>query len=235
MYKNLVRILLICSSILLLVGCGRIDSNIEIGNDIKGKWESVVEVNDAKTNGELISMYVDSLQKPSYTDNKVSRSKEEVEELQNYADEFIKVEPLDEEGKVLSDKDESVTSKYWKVTAVFKNEEDLLKTYKIIYGAPQEQSAINVIFPYGDSSEQYMFYMGPSYGTTVITVDGEIDNSVSGTGDIKDHTITFSKGEEIRFVFTKGNHVVRNIMIGIAMMITIVLAVIIYKRRGKML
>ena len=230
---NVLRVLILCCSLLMLTGCSTIDSNIEVGNDFKGKWEAVVDVGAVKNKDDLLSSYYKILSKSTTSTDIMPRSEEEIEEFQSYADKFIKVEPLDENGKVIVDKDGTATSNRWKVTAAFQNEEDLLKTYRIIYGPYNEKSANNVIFPYGDSTEQYMFYMGPSYGTTSITVDGEIDNTISGTGMIKDHTITFTKGEEIRFVFTKGSHIFRNITIGIIVMVIIIGAAVIYKRRGK--
>ena len=152
--------------------------------------------------------------------------------LKEFADKHIKLEAVDPTGKEISDKDGTVRSGNWKITAKFDDDKELTKTYRIIYGALGSTPAENVIFPYGDESNEYMFYMGKSFGTTKITVDGDIKKEFETDGVVKDDTITFVKDKEIRFVFTTASHFFRNTIIAIIVIGGAIGGFIVWKRRG---
>ena len=77
-----------------------------------------------------------------------------------------------------------------------------------------------------------MFYMGKSFGTTKITVDGDIKKEFETDGVVKDDMITFVKDKEIRFVFTTASHFFRNTIIAIIVIGGAIGGFIVWKRRG---
>lgn len=234
MHMRVLKMIFLCCFLVVLAGCGTIDSDIEIDNDFKGKWEATVDIGGEKSKEEIIQFFEKSLQTTAVNEEgKLLKETGEAEEIEAYANEFIKLEPLDANGRVISSKDDSVKSSTWRVTAIFQNEKELLNAYRIIYSWPKNDRAWNVIFPYGDSSEQYMFYMGKALGDTTITVRGDINKDMSNASEISGSTITFSKGEEVRFVFSKGTPIFRNVAIFVAIIGITAVGIVIYKRRGK--
>ena len=123
-------------------------------------------------------------------------------------------------------------SEYWKITASFSDESELTNSYRIIYGAIDKPVALHVIYPYGEENNAYMFFMGKSYGTTTITVDGDIKTDFKTDGVVNGNTITFEKDQSIRFVFLKASHTVRNVMIGVVVFGVVVGAYILWRKRG---
>ena len=235
------KLLGLACSLFVLAGCASMDSNIEVDNDFSGKWESQLQIPQPMSRVELESTLQDSLQKEAKgsvsikkLDNKETTDKIQKvqQELKEFADKHIKLVAVDPTGKEISDKDGTIKSDNWKITAKFDDDKELTKTYKIIYGALGNSSAKNVISPYGDESNEYMFYMGKSFGTTKITVDGDIKKDFETDGVIKDNTITFVKDKEIRFVFTKASHFFRNTMIAIVIIGGAIGGFIVWKRRG---
>ena len=77
-----------------------------------------------------------------------------------------------------------------------------------------------------------MFFMGKSYGTTTITVDGDIKTDFKTDGVVNGNTITFEKDKNIRFVFLKTSHTIRNVMIGVVILGVLVIAYILWRKRG---
>ena len=167
-------------------------------------------------------------------DDKENKEKIQIDQqaLKEFADKHIKLEAVDPTGKEINDRDGTVRSGNWKITAKFDDDKELTKTYRIIYGALGSTPAENVIFPYGDESNEYMFYMGKSFGTTKITVDGDIKKEFETDGVVKDDTITFVKDKEIRFVFTTASHFFRNTIIAIIVIGGAIGGFIVWKRRG---
>lgn len=235
------KLLGLACSLFVLSGCASMDSNIEVNNDFSGKWESQLQIPEPMNKVELESALQDSFQKGAKSSVPVGKlndkeTKDKIQkdqqELQEFADKHIKLEAVDPTGKEISNKDGTVKSGNWKITAKFEDDKELSKTYKIIYGALGSSSAENVIFPYGDENNEYMFYMGKSFGTTKITVDGDIKKDFETDGVIKGNTITFVKDKEIRFVFTKASHFFRNTMIAIVIIGGAIGGFIVWKRRG---
>ena len=228
------KMIFLCCFLVVLAGCGTINSDIEIDNDFKGKWEATVDIGGEKSKEEIEQIFEKTLQTTAVNEEgKLLKETGEAEEIKAYADEFIKLEPLDAKGKVISSKDDSVKSSTWRVTAIFQNEKELLNAYRIIYAGSKNDRPWNVIFPYGDSTEQYMFYMGKSLGETTITVPGDINKEMSNAAEISGSTITFSEGEEVRFVFSKGTPIFRNVAIFVAIIGLTAVGIVIYKWRGK--
>mgnify|MGYP000954571124 FL=1 len=123
-------------------------------------------------------------------------------------------------------------SEHWKITASFSDESELTNSYRIIYGAIDRPESLHVIYPYGEESNAYMFNMGRSYGTTTITVDGVIKTDFKTDGVVNGNTITFEKDKNIRFVFLKASHTIRNVMIGVVVFVVVVGAYILWRKRG---
>ena len=235
------KLLGLACSLFVLAGCASMDSNIEVDNDFSGQWESQLQIPEPMSKVELESALQDSLQKAAKSnvpvgklDDKETKDKiqKDQQELKEFADKHIKLAAVDPTGKEISDKDGTVRTGTWKITAKFEDNKELTKTYKIIYGALGSSSAQNIIFPYGDESNEYMFYMGKSFGTTKITVDGDIKKEFETEGVVKDNTITFVKDKEIRFVFTTASHFLRNTIIAIVIIGGAIGGFIVWKRRG---
>lgn len=235
------KLLGLACSLFVLAGCASLDSNIEVDNDFSGKWESQLQIPEPMSKVELESALQDSLQKEAKgsvpvgkLDDKETKEKiqKDQQALKEFADKHIKLEAVDPTGKEINDKDGTVRSGNWKITAKFDDDKELTKTYRIIYGALGSTPAENVIFPYGDESNEYMFYMGKSFGTTKITVDGDIKKEFETDGVVKDDTITFVKDKEIRFVFTTASHFFRNTIIAIIVIGGAIGGFIVWKRRG---
>ena len=235
------KLLGLACSLFVLAGCASLDSNIEVDNDFSGKWESQLQIPEPMSKVELESALQDSLQKEAkgsvpvgkLEDNDIpEKIQKDPQALKECADNHIKLEAVDPTGKEINDKDGTVRSGNWKITAKFDDDKELTKTYRIIYGALGSTPAENVIFPYGDESNEYMFYMGKSFGTTKITVDGDIKKEFETDGVVKDDTITFVKDKEIRFVFTTASHFFRNTIIAIIVIGGAIGGFIFWKRRG---
>lgn len=235
------KLLGLACSLFVLAGCASLDSNIEVDNDFSGKWESQLQIPEPMSKVELESALQDSLQKETKgsvpvgkLDDKKTKEKiqKDQQALKEFADKHIKLEAVDPTGKEINDKDGTVRSSNWKITAKFDDDKELTKTYRIIYGALGSTPAENVIFPYGDESNEYMFYMGKSFGITKITVDGDIKKEFETDGVVKDDTITFVKDKEIRFVFTIASHFFRNTIIAIIVIGGAIGGFIFWKRRG---
>ena len=137
MHMRVLKMIFLCCFLVVLAGCGTIDSDIEIDNDFKGKWEATVDIGGEKSKEEIIQFFEKSLQTTAVNEEgKLLKETGEAEEIESYANEFIKLEPLDANGRVISSKDDSVKSSTWRVTAIFQNEKELLNAYRIIYSWP---------------------------------------------------------------------------------------------------
>lgn len=75
--------------------------------------------------------------------------------------------------------------------------------------------------------------MGKSYGTTTITVDGDIKTDFKTDGVVNGNSITFEKDQNIRFVFLKVSHTVRNVMNGLVGVGVVLGAFMIWRKRGQ--
>ena len=152
--------------------------------------------------------------------------------MKQFSTKHIKVEPVDETGKILNHQADT-KSEYWKITASFSDESELTNNYRIIYGAIDKPEALHVIYPYGEENNAYMFNMGRSYGTTTITIDGDIKTDFKTDGVVNGNTITFEKDQNIRFVFLKASHTVRNVLIGLVVLGVVLGAYMIWRKRGR--
>ena len=152
--------------------------------------------------------------------------------MRQFSTKHIKVEPVDETGKILNYQADA-KSEYWKITASFSDESELTNSYRIIYGAIDRPEALHVIYPYGEENNAYMFNMGRSYGTTTVTVDGDIKIDFKTDGVVNGNTITFEKDQNIRFVFLKASHTVRNVLIGSVVLGVVLGAYMIWRKRGQ--
>ncbi len=224
--------------LLALTGCASMDSTIQVDSDFSGKWEAQLHVPEPLSKTDLEAGFDDSVSK-IMTDRKhvgddtfEEKQNQERESLKQFSAKHIKVEAIDEAGKVLNNQADA-KSEYWKITASFSDESELTNSYRIIYGAIDRPESLHVIYPYGEENNAYMFNMGRSYGTTAITVDGDIKTDFKTDGVVNGNTITFEKDKNIRFVFLKASHTVRNIVIGLVVISVVLGAYRTWRKRGR--
>ena len=213
------------------------DSTIQVDSDFSGKWEAQLHIPESLSKSDIESGFDGSLSK-IINDHKhigddsfEEKQNREKESLKQFSAKHIKLEAIDSNGTVLSNQVDA-RSEHWKITASFSDESELTNSYRIIYGAIDRPEALHVIYPYGEENNAYMFNMGRSYGTTTITVDGDIKTDFKTDGVVNGNTITFEKDKNIRFVFLKASHTIRNVMIGIVIFGVLVVAYILWRKRG---
>ena len=56
MHMRVLKMIFLCCFLVVLAGCGTIDSDIEIDNDFKGKWEATVDIGGEKSKEEIASI-----------------------------------------------------------------------------------------------------------------------------------------------------------------------------------
>lgn len=231
------KLLALGCALLALTGCASMDSTIQVDSDFSGKWEAQLHIPESLSKSDIESGFDGSLSK-IINDHKhigddsfEEKQNKEKESLKQFSAKHIKVEAVDEAGKALNNQTDA-KSEYWKITVSFSDESELTNSYRIIYGAIDKPEALHVIYPYGEENNAYMFFMGKSYGTTTITVDGDIKTDFKTDGVVNGNTITFEKDKNIRFVFLKASHTIRNVMIGIVIFGVLVVAYILWRKRG---
>lgn len=231
------KLLALGCALLALTGCASMDSTIQVDSDFSGKWEAQLHIPESLSKSDIESGFDGSLSK-IINDHKhigddsfEEKQNREKESLKQFSAKHIKLEAIDSNGTVLSNQVDA-RSEHWKITASFSDESELTNSYRIIYGAIDKPEALHVIYPYGEENNAYMFNMGRSYGTTTITVDGDIKTDFKTDGVVNGNTITFEKDKNIRFVFLKASHTIRNVMIGIVIFGVLVVAYILWRKRG---
>ena len=231
------KLLALGCALLALTGCASMDSTIQVDSDFSGKWEAQLHIPESLSKSDIESGFDGSLSK-IINDHKhigddsfEEKQNKEKESLKQFSAKHIKVVAVDEAGKALNNQTDA-KSEYWKITASFSDESELTNSYRIIYGAIDKPEALHVIYPYGEENNAYMFFMGKSYGTTTITVDGDIKTDFKTDGVVNGNSITFEKDQNIRFVFLKASHTIRNVMIGIVIFGVLVVAYILWRKRG---
>ena len=231
------KLLALGCALLALTGCASMDSTIQVDSDFSGKWEAQLHIPESLSKSDIESGFDGSLSK-IINDHKhigddsfEEKQNKEKESLKQFSAKHIKVEAVDEAGKALNNQTDA-KSEYWKITVSFSDESELTNSYRIIYGAIDKPEALHVIYSYGEENNAYMFFMGKSYGTTTITVDGDIKTDFKTDGVVNGNTITFEKDKNIRFVFLKASHTIRNVMIGIVIFGVLVVAYILWRKRG---
>ena len=231
------KLLALGCALLALTGCASMDSTIQVDSDFSGKWEAQLHIPESLSKSDIESGFDGSLSK-IINDHKhigddsfEEKQNREKESLKQFSAKHIKLEAIDSNGTVLSNQVDA-RSEHWKITASFSDESELTNSYRIIYGAIDRPEALHVIYPYGEESNAYMFNMGRSYGTTTITVDGDFKTDFKTDGIVNGNTITFEKDKNIRFVFLKASHTIRNVMIGIVIFGVLVVAYILWRKRG---
>ena len=231
------KLLALGCALLALTGCASMDSTIQVDSDFSGKWEAQLHIPQSLSKSDIESGFDDSVnkiindRKHIGDDSFEEKQTKEKESLKQFSAKHIKLEAIDSNGKALPNQVEE-KSGYWKITASFSDESELTNSYRIIYGAIDRPEALHVIYPYGEENNAYMFNMGRSYGTTTITVDGDIKTDFKTDGVVNGNTITFEKDKNIRFVFLKASHTIRNVMIGIVIFGVLVVAYILWRKRG---
>lgn len=236
------KLLALGCALLALTGCASMDSTIQVDSDFSGKWEAQIHIPQSLSKLDIESGFDDSVnkiindRKHIGDDSFEEKQNKEKEFLKQFSAKHIKLEAIDSNGKVLPNQVEA-KSEHWKITTSFSDESELTNSYRIIYGAIDRPESLHVIYPYGEESNAYMFNMGRSYGTTTITVDGDIKTDFKTDGVVNGNTITFEKDKNIRFVFLKASHTIRNVMIGVVIFAVLVVAVlvvayILWRKRG---
>ena len=232
------KLLALGCALLALTGCASMDSTIQVDSDFSGKWEAQLHVPEPLSKTDIEGGFDDSVSKIIQErkhigdDTFEEKQNKEKETLKQFSTKHIKVEPVDETGKILNHQADA-KSEYWKITASFSDESELTNSYRIIYGAIDKPEALHVIYPYGEENNAYMFNMGRSYGTTTITVDGDIKTDFKTDGVVNGNTITFEKDQNIRFVFLKASHTVRHVLIGLVVLGVVLGAYMIWRKRGR--
>ena len=56
------KMIFLCCFLVVLAGCGTINSDIEIDNDFKGKWEATVDIGGEKSKEEIEQIFEKTLQ-----------------------------------------------------------------------------------------------------------------------------------------------------------------------------
>ena len=231
------KLLALGCALLALTGCASMDSTIQVDSDFSGKWEAKLHIPEPLSKSDIEAGFDDGVSRISNDrkhigdDTFEEKQNKEKEALKQFGNKHIKMEAIDEAGKVLNHQSEA-KSEYWKITASFSDESELTNSYRIIYGAIDRPESLHVIYPYGEENNAYMFNMGRSYGTTTITIDGDIKNDFKTDGVVNGNTITFEKDKNIRFVFLKASHTIRNVMIGVVAFVVVVGAYILWRKRG---
>lgn len=232
------KLLTLGCALLALTGCASMDSTIQVDSDFSGKWEAQLHIPESLSKSDIESGFDGSLSK-IINDHKhigddsfEEKQNKEKESLKQFSAKHIKVEAVDEASKALNNQTDA-KSEYWKITASFSDESELTNSYRIIYGAIDKPEALHVIYPYGEENNAYMFFMGKSYGTTTITVDGDIKTDFKTDGLVNGNSITFEKDQNIQFVFLKASHTVRNVMIGLVGLGVVLGAFMIWRKRGQ--
>ena len=232
------KLLALGCALLALTGCASMDSTIQVDSDFSGKWEAQFHVPEPLSKTDIEGGFDDSVSKIIQErkhigdDSFEEKQNKEKEALRQFSTKHIKVEPVDETGKILNYQADT-KSEYWKITASFSDESELTNSYRIVYGAIDKPEALHVIYPYGEENNTYMFNMGRSYGTTTITIDGDIKTDFKTDGVVNGNTITFEKDQNIRFVFLKASHTVRNVLIGSVALGVVLGAYMIWRKRGQ--
>ena len=231
------KLLALGCALLALTGCASMDSTIQVDSDFSGKWEAQLHVPEPLSKTDIEGGFDDSVRKIIQErkhigdDTFEEKQNKEKEALKQFSAKHIKLEAIDSNGKALPNQVEA-RSEHWKITASFSDESELTNSYRIIYGAIDRPEVLHVIYPYGEESNAYMVNMGRSYGTTTITVDGEIKTDFKTDGVVNGNIITFEKDKNIRFVFLKASHTIRNVMIGVVVFVVVVGAYILWRKRG---
>ena len=231
------KLLALGCALLALTGCASMDSTIQVDSDFSGKWEAQIHIQESLSKSDIEAGFDDSVskiindRKHIGDDSFKEKQNKEKESLKQFSEKHIKLEAIDSNGKALPNQVEA-RSEHWKITASFSDESELTNSYRIIYGAIDRPEVLHVIYPYGEESNAYMVNMGRSYGTTTITVDGEIKTDFKTDGVVNGNIITFEKDKNIRFVFLKASHTIRNVMIGVVVFVVVVGAYILWRKRG---
>ncbi len=232
------KLLVLGCALLALTGCASMDSTIQVDSDFSGKWEAQLHIPEPLSKSDIEAGFDDGVskiindRKHIGDDTFEEKQHQEKEVLKQFSTKHIKLEAIDETGKLLNNQ-EDAKSEYWKITASFSDESELTNSYRIIYGAIDRPEALHVIYPYGEENNAYMFNMGRSYGTTTITIDGDIKTDFKTDGVVNGNTITFEKDQNIRFVFLKASHTIKNVMIGVVAFVVVVGAYILWRKRGQ--
>ena len=231
------KLLTLGCTLLALTGCASMDSTIQVDSDFSGKWEAQLHIPESLSKSDIEAGFDGSVskiindRKHIGDDSFEEKQNKEKESLKQFSAKHIKLEAIDSNGKALPNQVEA-RSEHWKITTSFSDESELTNSYRIIYGAIDRPESLHVIYPYGEESNAYMFNMGRSYGTTSITVDGDIKTDFKTDGVVNGNTITFEKDKNIRFVFLKASHTIRNVMIGVVIFGVLVVAYILWRKRG---
>lgn len=192
-------ILLVALLALLVSGCVRMDSKVDVDSDFSGTITGTIT-----SQGGAIkqSDVMDAITKRAASLHK-GDSKD------SFDINRIKLTPSNPQGKDIKADNGNVSAAMWKFSVDFKNEKDLTDVANVVYGAISNKHYYNVIYPYGDDQNRYKFYLGKSHGNTVITVSGTVDKDSVKGGILKGDTVTFPENQEISFTFVKSSGVMK--------------------------
>lgn len=192
-------ILLVALLALLVSGCVRMDSKVDVDSDFSGTITGTI-----MSQGGPIkqSDVMDRLTKQVAKLNKDGNNA-------NFDINRIKLSGQDAQGKSIKADNANASAAVWNFSVDFKNDKDLADIANVVYGAVTNKHYYNVIYPYGDDQNRYKFYLGKSPGNTVITVSGTVDKDSVKGGILKGDTVTFPENQEISFTFVKSSGVMK--------------------------
>lgn len=211
------RLMLLCVFVmaLLVAGCAQVTSEIKVDSDFGGSWQATIQAPAPISKDDILSAVADK--------------KEGTQSIDVIK---IKLVPVDATGKEISGDTPGMRSQSWKLKTKFANKDELASISKIAFGRSNGDKAINVIYPYGDDPDVYMFNLGQASGTTTITVPGTIIKESVGKGMVKsDDTIVFAQGTPIKFQFKKSGS--WGIIIGGVLAIVVVAGGFVWYRRRQ--
>ncbi len=165
--------------VVFLSGCVTINSDIHVRSDFSGEWTSVIQ---SQVGPFARSDLEGEIQKAGLTDYKLS--------------------PIGSDGKVVANDQARGAYSAWQLEMKFKDGEDLTRLGRALLSS-NDVGAAGIISPADGNNKVYNFQMGKAVGVTRITIDGNIIKESVGAGSLKDNTVTYYQGQQIRFQFEK--------------------------------
>lgn len=165
--------------VVFLSGCVTINSDIHVRSDFSGEWTSVIQ---SQVGPFTRSDLEGEIQKAGLTDYKLS--------------------PIGSDGKVVANDQTRGAYSTWQLEMRFKDSADLTKLGRTLLSS-HRVGAVDIISPVDGNNKVYNFQMGTAVGVTRITIDGNIIKESVGAGSLKDNTVTYYRGQQIRFQFEK--------------------------------
>lgn len=173
MMKWICSVFLLCM-MSLFTACSSINSvtDITFHDDLTGTWDTVIASDEPLSKQEVVNVL----------------SAVPVQGYQLWG--------RDEEGHRKEKTNPGDQSYYWEMKVKFRSEEELNRMVHAVHrasGRGPERAALQK-----DENGNYLFDMGAAVGKTIFHIEGGYEK-ITPDGEVKGDTITFHKGENIRF------------------------------------